>query len=242
MDLPGASLVPWTSSFLTSPFFPSSNPSSLMPSIPPLQPSSLPSNLDCIPLLQPKSSTESGSAPKSLSEKMLASHRNSTSSQIHPLVHSDIAMKLRFNSPIQPTKNALPHPLPYHSDLAPSPSPLRPHCLAKDCLHLWIPAPNPVASPSVLASDKQLNCILQVSLSSIRSGDWQSLKSKLQRCKQYAEMSPLRLVHFVWRTPHASCSLVMCAKTTHFIFFAILSNLQWLLFSLWPLYDFTCTQ
>jgi len=71
-------------------------------------------------------------------------------------------MKPRFNSPIQPTENDLPHPLPYHSDLAPSPSPLRPHCLAKDRLRLWIPAPNPVASPSVLASDEQLNRILQV--------------------------------------------------------------------------------
>ena len=51
------------------------------------------------------------------------------------------------------------------------------------------------------------------SLGSILSGDWRSLKSKLQRRKQYAETSPLRLVHFVWRTPHASrgrlCKLLL---------------------------------
>jgi len=38
--------------------------------------------------------------------------------------------------PLPPAPSTL-NPLPYRSDLSPSPSPLRPHCLAKDRLLLW---------------------------------------------------------------------------------------------------------
>lgn len=71
-------------------------------------------------------------------------------------------MNSRFNTPIQSTNDASPLPLPYHADLAPSPSPFRPHCPAKDRLRLWRPAPNPLSAAPPMASDDQLNRILQV--------------------------------------------------------------------------------
>jgi hypothetical protein len=76
----------------------------------------------------------------------------------------------QFNNPLPtPTpEHPLPKPRPYKSNLTPSPFPLRPHCLARQCLLLWIPARAPPCSTrshtntSFLLSDEALNCILRV--------------------------------------------------------------------------------
>jgi hypothetical protein len=69
----------------------------------------------------------------------------------------------RFDTPIHPINDTSTCPLPYHSDLAPLPSPLRPHCPAKDRLRLWRPASNPVVTAvPPIASESQLNHILHV--------------------------------------------------------------------------------
>ena len=65
----------------------------------------------------------------------------------------------RFNTPIAKALEArLASPLPYHPDLAPLPSPLRPHVLAKDRLCLWLPDPSsepaPTGALSVVPQDR----------------------------------------------------------------------------------------
>ncbi|KAG6327260.1 hypothetical protein ID866_11829 [Astraeus odoratus] len=62
--------------------------------------------------------------------------------------------------------NITPHP--YQASLIPKHSTLRPHCLAKDCLHLWIPAcssPRTLMKPgssTIPIPADQLDCILNV--------------------------------------------------------------------------------
>ena len=164
------SLAQWTPSFLPSLSLLSSSLSSLTLSNPPLHLNSSLSSLVSIPLPPPRSSTMLSSVPKSMSALAGSEERNSTSFQMSSL-HPNTAMNSnsRFNTPIHPIDNAPTRPLPYHADLAPSPSPLRPHCLTKDCLWLWCPAPNPVvtAMPPV-ALEIQLNCILQVMNASLQ--------------------------------------------------------------------------
>lgn len=73
----------------------------------------------------------------------------------------------RFNAPIEaPSEDSLPiAPLPYRPDLHPKASPLRPHCIAKDHLRLWIPVPPSVDSRSsaiTIISEDQLDRVLRV--------------------------------------------------------------------------------
>ena len=101
------------------------------------------------------------SAQRSSSGARSASARNSASSPaLSPPTNN--TMNTRFHTPIQPTTSTSPRPLPYHLDLAPSPSPLRPHCPTKDHLRLWCPAPNPLSIAPPIASEENLDRILQV--------------------------------------------------------------------------------
>jgi hypothetical protein len=72
----------------------------------------------------------------------------------------------KFGAPIpSATGDASPSAPPYTPSLTPQPSPLRPHCLARERLRLWKPAISPPrannALPNVI-SEEQLDRILQV--------------------------------------------------------------------------------
>jgi hypothetical protein len=76
----------------------------------------------------------------------------------------------RFNNPL-PTpspSHSFPKPRPYKPDLTPTPSPLRPHCLARQHLLLWTPTQTSPRSTrtdpigSFPLSDDALDCILHV--------------------------------------------------------------------------------
>jgi len=60
---------------------------------------------------------------------------------IQPMPQKSHMHSPRFISPpTLPLAQSALNPLPYHSGLTPSPSPLRPHCLAKDRLLHWRPS------------------------------------------------------------------------------------------------------
>ncbi|KAH7919128.1 hypothetical protein BV22DRAFT_1134068 [Leucogyrophana mollusca] len=77
----------------------------------------------------------------------------------------------RFDAPLQgQTNSSAPLPQRYRPDLAPRPSTLRPHCLARDRLRLWTPvnsSTRTTTSPTntdgvFIATDTQLDRILEV--------------------------------------------------------------------------------
>lgn len=77
----------------------------------------------------------------------------------------------RFDAPLPSTTppELGTTPRPYRAGLTPLPSHLRPHCLAKDRLRLWLPSDNtprvisvPDTPSSAPITDKQLNRILEV--------------------------------------------------------------------------------
>ena len=69
-----------------------------------------------------------------------------------------------ISAPPLPPAPSASNPLPYRSDLSPSPSPLRPHCLAKERLLLWKPfsaSEDPQLAHPIL-SEADFNRILSV--------------------------------------------------------------------------------
>ncbi|KAH7909877.1 hypothetical protein BJ138DRAFT_992102, partial [Hygrophoropsis aurantiaca] len=120
-------------------------------------------------LLQQKSSTgrsydkKHGSGGKDLSSKTMLLSEKQCSTKSAPATNPS-----RFDNPILASSNSTSVPAKYQPNLTPAPSPLRPHCLARDRLRLWSPAPAPgravIANnlPRLPISEAQMERILDV--------------------------------------------------------------------------------
>lgn len=101
-----------------------------------------------------------------LRQRLSNSGKKRSSRKQSVMVFIDNKANSRFGAPIAlPTTTAPFSPPPYAPNLTPQPSPLRPHCLARDRLRLWRPAVSPSrAGHNQLnpISEEQLECILQV--------------------------------------------------------------------------------
>ena len=149
----------------SSPTFHSLSPyarSLLTRSLPLLSQSELPAGREEPPLLHRKLTTtfpvlQHTSGPLPLPSQPLEKNtQHSSFPALQPHCH--------FDTPIESPMPAAPAstPLPYHADLVPKPSPLRPHCLAKDCLWLWLPATNTVPSHTIVILEDQVHRVMQV--------------------------------------------------------------------------------
>jgi len=146
-----------------------SNPSSSMPQnhYPP------PKSVSCImgvtPLQQPSSSTANSSGSRQASGQELVGRKRKGSSVEHFSRAEEKSNRLNAPLPIN-HKPPQSTPQSYRLDLTPRLSILRPHCLARDCLRLWVPAGGSTRQTVVLAdqtssheiSDSQLERILDV--------------------------------------------------------------------------------
>ena len=145
MALPGAFLGIPVPSYLTSP---SPNLSAISSKTPPQAEHSLSTVVPIIPI-----SPVPGTNSLSNIEAYPTQSKTGTSPS------------LRFiSAPPLPSTPPASNPLPYRSDLSPSPSPLRPHCLAKDRLLHWKPystCEDPQLAHPIL-SEADFNRILSV--------------------------------------------------------------------------------
>jgi len=103
---------------------------------------SQPPKFDCCrtgytPFPQLKSSTESTLDNKQRSEQEPIKLKKSFS-LAKPPGRNNIAHNHRFRAPL-PSTIPNSNPARYKPNLTPRPSVLRPHCLARDCLRLWVP-------------------------------------------------------------------------------------------------------
>ena len=90
---------------------------------------------------------------------------SSTSSKTIESILSCFNFPLPFPNPSASKSTTEHRPFPYPPNLHLLPSPNRPHCLAKDRLHLWIstlPSTRMSLASSDVVSDIALNCILEV--------------------------------------------------------------------------------
>ncbi|KIJ18246.1 hypothetical protein PAXINDRAFT_9326 [Paxillus involutus ATCC 200175] len=77
-------------------------------------------------------------------------------------------LQIRFDAPLTfpSTTETAPKPCPYCPDLTPLPSPIHPHCLACEHLHLWLPSSTSthvtIQDHGNIPSQAILDCILKV--------------------------------------------------------------------------------
>ncbi|KAG2113858.1 uncharacterized protein F5147DRAFT_680112 [Suillus discolor] len=157
-------------------FFPQSAfQQSLVPSSSTLQNHCLPQNsascaMAITSLQQLKLSTASCLDSKQLSEQEKAVPKKKVSSAVRSTTMKH--KNSRFGAPLPNVTDTSPSPIPqnYRLNLTPKPSTLRPHCLARDRLRLWLPAGDSTRqeiavtsqSPRHEISEAQLERILDV--------------------------------------------------------------------------------
>jgi hypothetical protein len=170
-DPPGVSSPTGTSSFHVSPSLPLLSCSSLTSST--SQTANL-TNLTPLSLLAVPTTPHDAAKPRNEPRRNSSMKMTSSTSPSHKLL-----LEPRFNSPLSDTISSIttlsscstPHP--YNPSLNPKPSLLRPHCFAKDCLHMWTPSLPSTRSPPAPSTqsnlddtpnilDNQLNRILDV--------------------------------------------------------------------------------
>ena len=137
---PPEATTPCAASYLTtSQFPPRSGPSSLMS-----DPSQLARQAALKPLVRTRPPVEEAPDPELCQLKQ----------------HKPVNMRQR-DAPLPPTTASLDkRPAPYSTNLTPTPSYRRPHCLARDRLRLWLPAtPRPPAPVDLPLSDVELEHI-----------------------------------------------------------------------------------
>lgn len=108
-------------------------------------------------------------ANKQLREQLPNNSRKTPLSTM-PSAMNDTQSAPQFGASLSRTNISAIAPQAYHPNLTPNPSPLHPHCLARDRLHLWPPegestrqATNAhIGIPNHVVSDEQLDRILEV--------------------------------------------------------------------------------
>ncbi|KAF8833915.1 hypothetical protein BDN67DRAFT_1017058 [Paxillus ammoniavirescens] len=106
-------------------------------------PKSKPSETDSTQLPLPNSLTALDVSKNLLSTSQQISENSTKSCRIHSPTSSQ--PKSKFNFPITISQILDSKPRPYKPDLTPLPSILRPHCLARQRLLMWLPARAPVS-------------------------------------------------------------------------------------------------